>query len=69
MALTQQELATLFGQKQDSPILRRIFDTLDTGKVFTLNIQKINEIYQMLTFGRRVRPDFLQLEPSWPDIN
>ena len=33
MALTQQELATLFGQKQDSPILRRIFDTLDTGKV------------------------------------
>ena len=31
MALTQQELATLFGQRTDSPILKRIFDTLDTG--------------------------------------
>lgn len=33
MALSKAELAILFGQRTDSPLMRRIFETIDTGPV------------------------------------
>jgi len=51
MALSRTELSNLFGQRADSPLMRRIFETIDTDNDGTVCAQEFVEFLVLVMKG------------------